>query len=469
MVTERTIINALILAASFLLVPFIISEWLTVDYLPALCFAAMMGMVVAFFFIKNNLVIFPLLGAFWSGALNFLPLSMTPYHIACIFLILYFITGYVLIRQRPIKLGKPLFLWPMAIVTAIIFYHNHSLSLGSLGGDSEGGKAAILIYMVVVGYFCAINLPSPSPEVFSRIPYYAVLATMISSAPFVITTWVPALAPYLYVITNSVNIESYFDSVTGGTGGVFSKLAAFGPMGSVTQLYLLSHFPIGTWLRPNRWWVAVLSLICFALVASSGYRSDMFGYFATLVIGTWCYYSWRAVILPATALVAITILSIAGSNNLIQVPYRQLPEITQRTLSFLPGDWDPDAIESGKGSDEFRDNIKKVYFEEYAGISPLFGNGFTINTAEFMAQNDARKIGGPNDQAYHEAKSFIEGKLFHTGWLSLYDCVGSGWIGCICNLFVQYSSCRLSISFWGLELIADPHYIRSTFGCSATC
>src|ERR1700734_278067 len=151
MVTERAIINFLIIGASVILVPIIISSSLQVDYLPALFFGGLAVLAVAFFFLKEQLSLWPMLGASIMGSLNFLPLPLKPTHIFCILLILYYITGYILIRQKPIKLGNPKFLWPIVIVTLIVLYHNHDLHVRAMGGDTqEGSKPAILIYLVVL-------------------------------------------------------------------------------------------------------------------------------------------------------------------------------------------------------------------------------------------------------------------------------------------------------------------------------
>src|SRR5258708_21541314 len=120
MVTERAIINALIIGASFLLVPFIVSETLTVDYLPAFFFGALVGLILAFFFLKERLCLLPALGSAIAGNFNILGFPIQATHIICLLLILYYVTGYVIIRQKRIKLGKSIFFWPIIIVTLII-------------------------------------------------------------------------------------------------------------------------------------------------------------------------------------------------------------------------------------------------------------------------------------------------------------------------------------------------------------
>jgi hypothetical protein len=425
MVTERTIINSLIVGGSLVLAPFIISESLSVDYLPALVFAGLAMVIFAFFFVKEKLCVCPILGGAFAGSLNFLPIPLQASQIAAILLILYYVTGYVIIRQRRIRVGRPIFLWPILIITLIIFYHNHDLKVGALGGDTEGGKPAILIYIVFVAYFCGINVPTPSVRFLSRIPFYFLLVTLFSSIPYIITTLFPPLAPYLFYVTDSVNVEAYVETMaTAGVGQEqLSKLAAFGPIAAALQLYLLSRYPIGSWLRPERWWIIGLSLFCVVLTCCSGYRNNMFSFGMITMVGAWAYYSWRAVMLPAVVMVVALVVLIASSNNIIDLPVRKLPVITQRTLSFLPGDWDPEAIESGKSSNEFRQNIEDVYLKEYVRKSPLFGNGFSIDTKTFQYYEDSLKTGA-TDQIYAQSKLFIEGKMFHTGWMSVYDVVG---------------------------------------------
>jgi hypothetical protein len=429
MVTERTIINSLIIGASFIVVPFVVSSSLTVNNTPALVLGCMSGALASFFFFKDRLAIMPLLATAFGGTLTFLPLPLTWSHVTCILLILYYITGYVIIRQKKIKVGRPRFFWPILIVTLIVFYHNHSLGVRIAGGGEEGGKPALLIFLVVLAYFCGINIKNPSVELLSNVPRYYVIVTACSSVPFLLSTVVPGLAPYLYIVTDTVNVDAYMDTKAGlsngfDSGGI-SRVAIFGPLAVTFQLYLLCYYPIGTWFRPQRLWVLLLSIICASLAVASGFRSVLFGYMAITMTATWCYYSWRSIFLPIGVCVAVVVLFIAAHNNLVPVHENKLPMIAQRTLSFLPGDWDQQALESAAASNKFRQSIIDVYVREYMKKSPWFGNGFSINRVEFEGLSNGLANGTMGkDNDYLQAKVFIEGKIFHTGWVSLYDTVG---------------------------------------------
>lgn len=428
MVTERNIINALIIGASVILAPFVISSALTFNYIPLMIFGGVVLLGIAFFVLKEKLCMLPLLGTGIAGALNFLPLPLSATHVFCLLLILYFITGYVLIKQKRITIGKPRLFWPIIIITAIVLYHNHSLNIKAAGGgDTEGGKPAILLLLVVVAYFCAINMVTPSVKFFSKIPLYFVILTGVSNMPYFLTTAFPSLAPYLYIVSNNVNVTAYLDSQADAsmkTEGV-GRLGAFGPLGQAVQLYLICQYPLMTWLRPSRWWVIVFSLVSMVFVLASGFRNVLFDFGIVTLVGTWCYYRWHSFLFVGAGITALFLLLFASTNGLIPLHENKLPLIAQRTLSFLPGDWDQEALESAASSNGFRQDIQDVYVREYMWKSPWIGNGFDINVKEFDSLSQLLKINrGIADPAYIQAKTFIEGKLFHTGWVSVYDLVG---------------------------------------------
>jgi len=454
MITERTIINALIIGASLILVPFIISQTLTYDYVPMIILSGGFLLLVAFFFFKETLCICPYLGLSVAGSLNFLPIPLDACTIACLLLIVYYITGYTLMGQKRVSLGNASFFWPIFVVTLIVLYHNHSLAFGRLGGGSEeGGKAAIMIYVFVLAYFCGINIKSPSVKFFSYIPLICVILTGLTGLPFLISSLVPSLAPYLYLFTDNVNLDAYIDSVQGsGDQGdtAISRIGSLGQFGSVLQVYLLCYYPIGSWWRPERWWVAGLSLCCLIFAVSSGYRNVLFSFAISMTLCTWCFYSWRAVVLPITVSLLMLIVLMASTSGILPIPVNKLPMIAQRSLSFLPFDWDQEALDSGASSNEFRKNIQKVYIDEYMSKNPAIGNGFTIDQAAFQEWQDAAKRGGSAaDPEYIEAKIFIEGKLFHTGWISVYDAVGI--IGSIAFVLLGWAEVSMAAKY-----IFDP-------------
>jgi hypothetical protein len=112
------------------------------------------------------------------------------------------------------------------------------------------------------------------------------------------------------------------------------------------------------------------------------------------------------------------VLSLSVSSGLVPLSLS-----AQRSLSFLPGKWDPTAVASASSSLDFRANIEKVYIREELYKSPLIGNGFAFDRDQFLKLTQLSMTSETPD-GYYQAKSFITAKMFHVGWISLYDTLG---------------------------------------------
>jgi hypothetical protein len=463
MLTERSIINALIIAASCILAPYLISSALTADNASVLLFVGLCALVASFCFLKDTLCMWPFLGSSISGSLNFLPLPLNAAQIFCILLIAYYFTAYIAIRQKRTKLGKPQFFWPIFVITSIVLFHNHSLHVHVLGSETEGGKPAFLIYITVLAYFCGINVTSPSTDFLCKFPFYCLILAVLSNIPYTLTTYIPSLAPYALYITDAVNIQAYQDAVSDATGeqGGIGRVAV-GPVAETLQLYLICYYPILTWWRPERWWLIFVSLFCLVLVILSGYRNVLFSYLLILALGTIGHYSIRSFLIILSSFAIILILVFAMENNVFQMPTKKLPLIAQRTLSFLPLDWNEEAIKSAEDSNDFRQSIQEVYIKENLKKHPWFGNGFDIDTKAFNTFTNMQTTAPSADEAqYYQAKSFIESKQFHTGWLSIYDAVGL--VGFVAFLALAVNEIRMAA-----HLIFEPK-VRSQSSLYPLC
>ena len=428
MLSERTIINALVLVAGLILGPYMVITMLEGDGLPLFILGVIAFLMVIFFGVRDGVCILPLLGLSFVGRLNFLPLGFTALEVSSLILILYYIVAYLAMRQRPINGGPLRFLIPILTIGAIVLYHDHSIGLHVMGSSQEGSRPGLLLFIAIVTYVCGINIPTPATFYLKRLPWYAVCMTSLSMMPFIVTTYFPSLTPFFYHFTDAVNVDAYFStgSAVSGSAAEVGRAGFQAAIGAALQVFLVSHFPIYKWWRPDRWLVAILSFLCFCLVVSGGYRSGLMLFVFVTFVGACCYSSWRVfiLVLPLMALGAAG-LSLVQEDHPMGL---QLPLIAQRSLTFLPGNWDEEAIESAKSSNDFRNNIQRVYMKEYMFKSPLIGNGFTFDPREAEILIN---MAGKSDtyDHYYQAKSFIITKTFHVGWISLYDAVGL--IGCL--------------------------------------
>jgi hypothetical protein len=414
-VVDQKLISAAIWIAGLILVPIALTNALEGNPLYLLVIGGFSFILYVFFVLKDAACALPLLGACFVGKLNFLPFGLTAPAILTIALIVYFFFAYFALKQRSLSSGPMTLFVPILVITAIIAYHNRKVGLHALGSSAEGSAMGLIMLLGSIAYICGASMSSPSNAFWIRLPWYCTLMGIVSNIPNVLSTYFPNLTPYLYQLTDAVNVDAYRESLgmdvdvtRGGLAGV----------GSFMEVYLLAYYPIHTWWRPHRWWVPIALMVCLVFAVSGGFRSIVALFSLVLLLAMWCYYSWRSLfLLPVTLAVAYG-LSLCAQSGLVELPMN-----VQRSLSFLPGNWDSTAVDSATASNEFRQNITTVYWREELYKSPWIGNGFIFDTkASDMYVDMARKA--DTFDHYYTAKAFISSKTYHVGWISLYDMVG---------------------------------------------
>jgi hypothetical protein len=426
LLTERSIINFLVWIAGMIAGPYLVGATLSGNLVPILVLAAICLLIFMFGIGRDKLCLLPLLGTFIPGKLTFLPFQLGFSDICAIALLVYYLITYTALQRRSMHIGPLVFFIPIVAFAAIILSHEPSFGLRSLGTGQEGGRVAILIQVAAFAYICGVSVDSIPPRFLNRFPLYCVAGTLLASIPFFITTIKPGLAPYFYLVTDYINKSAYMSDVL--NSGNIVENGGQAVSGITIAAFLLSYYPITTWWRPGRWWVPALMLLAFGLVLIGGYRNYLVTFAVTAIVATWCHYSWRSLFFAPFFLLAAALLGSMNDSHFIHLP---IP--AQRTLSFLPGNWDPEVIESAKGSNEFRNRIIDVYRTEYAHKSPLLGNGTSYDSEEFARLNFLMETHETSD-GYYQSKAFITGKMFHNGWISVYDSVGVIGFGCFATL-----------------------------------
>src|SRR5205823_2410396 len=192
-----------------------------------------------------------------------------------------------------------------------------------------------------------------------------------------ITSFAPGLTPLVYTLTGSGNIERFREAAV-NTGAQLERIGAIGGIGIALQLYLVSRYSVKNWLRPERWWVVLLSGLSLFLCMRSGFRSSLVGFVIVTAIACVIALKWRS-LLPAVLAAAVCFVLVVGNNN-----FFHLPVAAQRALSILPGNWDPDAVFSAKGSSDFRRTIQQIYLESYFQPFSLIGHGYKYDPGEAL-------------------------------------------------------------------------------------
>ncbi len=417
MLTERSIINFLIWIAGLIIGPYLAFSILGGNMIPVVVIGAAAFIFFMFAIAKDMLCIAPMVGSYLAGKLMLFPGKPDGFEFGAASAIVFYLVTYAALRRSKMLTGPLFFFIPIVILAGIVFYHDPHASLRLEGGGREGGRGVVTVVLAAVSYLCCVSMNSPSARFFSWTPIYCIFALVITSIPYVVTTYFPSTSSLFYAFTDNINMGAYLEDIT-GTGGDMVRNGSQASIGSAVVVFLLCYFPIHTWWRPDRWWIVALVLVCSWFVVMGGFRSGFVSFVFTVGLAIWCHSTWRTLILVPPVVAALAVAIGLQNSHLVH-----LPEAAQRTLAFLPGDWDSEPLESTKASNDFRDRIRTVYLREDAGKHPILGNGVTYDSTEFARYNFLAQYYDTSD-SYYSTKIFLTGKMFHIGWISVYDATG---------------------------------------------
>ena len=442
----QKLVLGLITLGSFLAAPWLTNEFLGGNPLPlAILFGA--GFLLLFVFVlRDNCWIAVPLCLPLGGSLNILPIKFSPAELSILLVIGYVVLQMFMTKRQSVSLGPPQIWIPGILFAGVLLYHwgkGGGLGLSMFGGEASGGRRffTILSGMLVLPALLWFPL-AKSPWLF-RVPLLYLIGSLLEFTPYAISSAVPAMAPYIYRVYSSVNIEAYAGAQAFRDVSMV-RVAQVASLALAIQLALFCYFPPRDWLRPKRWFVVPLSILSLGATVWSGFRSSLFNYVV---------FSFVALFLRSRLLLLFTIPIIVGLIALFVVGQGSLfnlPLTIQRTLSPFPGKWDREAVTSADSSNDFRDSIQKVYKTDFMEKAGWLGEGYKFD-ARYMADRGA-DIGTLRMEASGEAqsKSFIIARDHHVGWVALHHV--TGWVG-----FGAFVLLCLGSLFYVWRHVLQPH------------
>jgi len=283
---------------------------------------------------------------------------------------------------------------------------------------------------------------------FQKISLIYFLGTFVDLVPNTVSTVFPQTAPYIYRFYSAVNISEYGKELMGNFAGqaAITRYNTFARVGTAVALLILCYNPFQKWLNPKRLWIAPLLLICLALNAMSGFRSYVLALIIAVGVAVFATARFRVMLLAPLAAFLLLILA-ALQGTVVHYP---LP--IQRALSFLPGQWDAQAIIETKGSNDWRKQIKELFYAEYFKKAPWLGQGYSFdpNLAKMESDIYLRMAQRMENDPYSQVRSFIEMRQPHEGDVHLL--LATGLVGAFFFVAFCVSVCFFSI----IRLLRTP-------------
>jgi hypothetical protein len=350
--------------------------------------------------------------------INFLPLKFSFFDLSVLMVGGHFIAEQVVIKHRGLRVGNPLVMGCILVIAGILFYHWFRQGTGFkiLGGEAVGARKNFSAVLGCAAYFLVVTLGKGQWHMLNRVPLWYFLTGLLFLIPFVLTTYFPAAAPYIYRFISNVNTEAYQETLFNTDG--FGRMGQLGPFACGLATFLISQYPFRCWWRPGRWWVALLFVLAFMLCLRGGFRNTVFTFVCITAVGTYLSIGIKSLWMGLLGVLVAGILTV-GHGTLFNLPLAM-----QRSISFVPGHWDAMVVNSTESSNGFRQAIQDIYIQEYLYKSPLIGKGFNYDRSVLHGLEYGGGVRAYDMTDYDFHKGFIMRKDPHIGWISLHDSVG---------------------------------------------
>lgn len=388
--------------------------------------AAVLGLIpviVLFVHLKTNIWILIPIGWFFGGRLLILPLPLTVRDI-CMALVIGFYIMFFAMRIVPWKRKRSLLDYLILINLAYlaVVYFRNPVGFFAFQTAMVGGRPYFEI-LLAFACFLILSRVEMKDSIARIFPLFMVIPTVAVGAAEVASRLVPSFGQ----IASSV-----YTGIGGGTtiGGMPTEEQRLGETrftgllgtGVIGILALCARYNPITLISPFHPVRTMLFAAALAALFLSGFRSAIFFAMAAFLLSAVLRRQARDLWL-ASAVAAIGLIVLVS----LQGSVIQLPITMQRSLSWLPGDWNEEAVRDAQGSSQWRFEMWKWAWEDTRIMRDKVwgqGFGFTLDDMNLIAnallsgQSGGAFLGG----SYQE--SFMIMGSFHSGPLSTIKVLG---------------------------------------------
>jgi hypothetical protein len=320
------------------------------------------------------------------------------------------------VRLKPKTEIMDLMLILVIVYVASVFVRN-PVGVNALNSARVGGRPYFTAIVAVLAYWILARVVM-TPSTARRFPLLMMSGQMLDGFLSMITYHFPSTVPLLSRLYSTVSSETYAaqDLQTRSVGEGTNRQAYLMNIGLPLVRGLCAWFPPLTLINPLyffRFLFFGLGVYCTLI---SGFRSVLLIAIAVFFLSSYFRNGMRDMLRYALILVPL-----AAVLLILQGRVFQLPLSAQRTLSFLPGHWDPVAVSEAQGSTEWRIRMWKdsLFTDKYIQNKVLGdGFGFSMRELEVMAANS---MSGTTEDA--QENLLISGGV-HSGPVSAIRYVG---------------------------------------------
>jgi len=353
-----------------------------------------------------------------GGSMEGLPLQLPLYSLITLYVFVVFLAlkALKIVRRKPTVDAVDLILLLFMAYLSLVFIRH---PVGALGLDTDriGGRIYFQIGISFLGYW-VLCLTTITPSLAQKLPALMVIAPIFDGLAGLFAyfrpTWSEPIGRFYSAFATPDAVSTDLIDASSIESKRFSFLSM--PGGTLLKT-LLSYFNPETLFNPMYFGRFLIFLIGFGCVFASGFRSLFADIAFAFLIATYLKGGLHHLIRLFLITIPLLFLLIAGQGLLYDLPLN-----VQRTLSFLPGHWDPDIITATQHSNEWRYAMWEdaLYTNRYID-DKIFGDGFGVDRKVYEAVQ--RGIALQISQNIEAEALAIMGQ-FHNGALQAVRVVG---------------------------------------------
>lgn len=303
-------------------------------------------------------------------------------------LIVYTVFRVALRRQKIVVFQKEN-LWPMLYAGwALMVFAANPIGLYSFGAESVGARSYFHIFLAL-GVFVALASYRVKE---SEIPWMFGFLFVTNLLFICYSIWSWKIDQPIFAVRSDAFEEVFYtwEQSFEGFSGLFI-------------LYIFSRYPMLEIVRLRNLWILGGTIISVGMIIYSGRRMAVGSLILIPLVAAILRKRFDAGIFFALGAAAILMLATFSHGRWVNLPLN-----VQRSLSWLPGNWDMRVQNLGT-KDEFRQVMRGIAFKEIEK-HPWMGSGFALNLKEYAL--DARTF--TTDVSVSRS-----GRSWHSTWIAI--------------------------------------------------
>jgi len=370
--------------------------------------AAVLGMLAAgTFFFKMGTEMYLMIPVCWglTGSISLLPLPFNVRQLMILMATVLFVAGYIFKVGKRYKYTYEIidfWIWINLFYLFTAFLRN-PVGFAAIG---LGGRVCGKPYLILSRF----RMP---PSFAKRLPMIMVWVAAFTTFAGGIGLFFPGVGNILgkfYSDFLSYDFSGMSDPTSIKAGD--TRFGFLGGLGMTIPLYIASRVnPVKLILPANLGWM-LLYVASIIMVLLSGFRSGVIEVLLITIVGAMLREKMGGGVKIILAVCCVALAGVLTSYTSIKLPFT-----FQRSLCFLPGNWDAEAKLDAKDSSEWRFEMWRIVLTSDKYIqSKIFGDGFGFSREEYERCLNAMMSG---TQAYQGADAAQEAFMidgdFHSG------------------------------------------------------